>query len=1251
MATRQDSVGVHLLGQFRIMAYGQALRIPSDQARLVLAFLSLRPSVPVLRGEVAATLWPESDGATARARLRQILWKLRRLLHPVDHMLMLTTTASTLSLDCEHQIIDVLNFRRLVVAQGNDDGSLRAAVQLYHGDLLEEMTGEWLEQERYNLRALFLRAVRQLISLLLARNAAAEALPYAHRAVDLDPLDEESTYLFMQAAAGAGKPAVALAQYDSLVRLLRTDLNVAPAPHIVELFRRISAPVRPVLSSRVEPAPSLSDSGSPEDDLVRLTGRLAEHERLRSAVSRTREGHGTAVIITGPPGMGKTRLAEAVATEAQTLGVAVYRGRCSDITTPPPYQSIVEALWPQVESISTSDLSPVIRALFPGHTNLVGRRLRNITMTRVLDATLMTESLIRLLSSSGHTSSLLFVDDVHRADHATRAWLNSLLMRLSELRVCVVLTSRTGEIDEQEQYVAQLAACGAEIIPLQALDQAEVRSLVSTALGTTRPPRSLSRAIWTSAGGNPLQILEAIRLLKDRGLLHLTETGWILDPKAPEVLATLASAHVRGLVRERIALLSHGARDVLAAAAILGMALSPTHLHRVVAESVRTVFSQVRHLIRHRLLSTDPDGLIRFPHEEIRNTVLDQLSDARRRTFHARAAQILSRTTSARPEDLYWHYEGASNYTGAFTAAVTAGDRAFEVGEFVSSVEWYDRALMILSNTDTEPGSTERLSLELRLESALNEHGSRPRQLLVLRSVLEATRATGDDAMLCEALIRQSLCLTRMNDRDAAISSARLAIDCAQKRLDLHREARSHRAMGLAYENFDDSQNISYLRKALRLFRQLATKSEECMTLSELATAYDRIGNHTAALRALDRAAALVSEDDRSRGLLVARRAAATLWTGRLSETYAALDESLLLLRRYGDRIGEARTLRILSDAHCIAGRYREALGAAGRALQIARQANDTRLVSSILNSLIASIYGRLGLIHRARATFDRVIVLLGTDPRVWYRALCEDSLSMVYLHLGEWEKARAWAERALVTAAMLGREWYASTEARLHLGQALLELREPLAARQHLLISLRYHRATGDLPYQAFETALLARCALDLGDPHEAETYLRESTRLVRRIDVLQDPHLLHWLHGSIWGRLGANTHAARAFRVAYTELNRIATSLGTPLRRRFLALPFQRRVLEAVGMAPQTMPNNNNLMAVAGLLTAESLGIGSQHVRRQAVLRALSHPTVRPSRRTLAAAFGVTPRTITNDIAALRRDGYQIESPRTLH
>jgi DNA-binding SARP family transcriptional activator len=696
------------------------------RVRSLLAYVALRPGDLVSRAELAAALWPESDEGTTRQRLRNTVWKLRLALRPFISPLPVSVTEDSVAFTWPRDSVDVNRFKHLITTSGGDQDALREAIDLYDGDLLADVDDEWVSHDRYHCQALFLRAIKQLVGALISGGAGATAMQYAVRGVNMDPTDEELSYAFMQAAVLAGQPAAALAQYDTFARALKSDVGIAPAPHVRALSEEIGHSLRDRARTYTNDLLLPIDQLGKERDRTRLTGRTIERQQLLEAVRRTQEGHGTAIVITGAAGVGKTALAEAIVRDVHEKGIQVYKARCSDIANPPPYHVVVEALWPEL-SMASVEQSPVLTALLPTLLPRANRRRTDLLGAESFDAALISESLLRVLPSLDDPPVLLMFDDVHRADHATWVWLMSLLRRLTNFHVCMILTARTGETDDQDQLVSQLISAGAEAISLEPFGPDQIRTLISTVLETPRSLVSLCRAISRYIGGNPLQILEAIRLLKGRGLLRLSGGTWTMETRAPEMLAALATSHVNTLVKGRLVLLPDATRNVLSAAAVFGMEITSEQLRGLSGLSHRRFLIHVERLISQRLLICETNGVLRFPHEEIRNAVLDRVSFVRRRLLHVRAAQLLAQAKSARPEDLWWHYEGAGDSIGALSAATNAGDSSYALGEHASAIGWYDRALAILSGNDMVDDPRARLTLELKLEAALSQHGDRPR--------------------------------------------------------------------------------------------------------------------------------------------------------------------------------------------------------------------------------------------------------------------------------------------------------------------------------------------------------------------------------------------------------------------------------------------------------------------------------------------------------------------------------------------
>ena len=75
-----------------------------------------------------------------------------------------------------------------------------------------------------------------------------------------------------------------------------------------------------------------------------LIGREAEMALLRERLSAARDGNGSVVLIAGEPGAGKTRLLDALVSEATSAGMTALRGGSSDVAGMPPYLPFLEAL-------------------------------------------------------------------------------------------------------------------------------------------------------------------------------------------------------------------------------------------------------------------------------------------------------------------------------------------------------------------------------------------------------------------------------------------------------------------------------------------------------------------------------------------------------------------------------------------------------------------------------------------------------------------------------------------------------------------------------------------------------------------------------------------------------------------------------------------------------------------------------------------------------------------------------------------
>lgn len=277
--TPSDGIlGVRLFGHPQLQCGDTPLRFGGPaKCWALLAYLLLHHGERVPRKAVAFALWPDERETAARANLRRHLHLLQSSL-PHSPTPWILVDASTLQWNdaspyvCDaHDVFD----------------------SLPEGELLPEESGEWIENERARFRATVSK--RLLDEALAARGDARidEALHFSQRLLNLDPFREDVVRLLMTVRAERGDKSGALAVYAALERRLSSELDATPSAETTSLAAAIRANDTPVLFQSTLPRY--------ETPWVDSSEKIAQ---VADAMQRAR-----LVTLTGPGGIGKTRLA------------------------------------------------------------------------------------------------------------------------------------------------------------------------------------------------------------------------------------------------------------------------------------------------------------------------------------------------------------------------------------------------------------------------------------------------------------------------------------------------------------------------------------------------------------------------------------------------------------------------------------------------------------------------------------------------------------------------------------------------------------------------------------------------------------------------------------------------------------------------------------------------------------------------------------------------------------------------------
>jgi tetratricopeptide (TPR) repeat protein len=476
-----------------------------------------------------------------------------------------------------------------------------------------------------------------------------------------------------------------------------------------------------------------------------FVGREQELAELTSALEEAASDHGSLVLVTGEPGIGKTRLMSELAGVGSQRGVRVATGRCWEEGGAPPYWpwlQVIRTLGGDLEELVVATGSPAARRAPPAGVVPEGERLR------------LFDAVGRFLAAASSERPILVVlDDLHAADEPSLLLLRFLGDALAEARILLVASYREAEkrVREMSEVFAELARVGRRIA-LRGLTPADIEAYVATVRGAAVSREAVAR-LHEVTGGNPYFLEEVVRLLTaDDAFESLDEPG--KDPllRIPDEVRTLIRRRVAGLPREAVA--------ALRLAAVLGREfdlhllerasrLSPTRLMALLAEAAAVGLITA--------VSVTPLQYS-FVHDLVRETLYEDLPPRRRLELHQAVGRLLE---AVHDDDLDPYLSEIARHL--FIAAplgdagqavdylIRAGDRAAAVLGYEEAVIHYRRALEILPAA--EAPVERRGVLLLRLGDAQWRSGDGSGARLAFERAIDVARRAADPETLARAAL------------------------------------------------------------------------------------------------------------------------------------------------------------------------------------------------------------------------------------------------------------------------------------------------------------------------------------------------------------------------------------------------------------------------------------------------------------------------------------------------------------------
>ncbi|MHC4471260.1 MAG: protein kinase domain-containing protein [Planctomycetota bacterium] len=712
---------------------------------------------------------------------------------------------------------------------------------------------------------------------------------------------------------------------------------------------------------------------------TRLLGREAEIGVLADAWSEAREGRGSALLLTGEAGIGKTRLIDGLFSDLRTADAQVLYGSyppsggiggiSGSILARFGAAGLEEALAPYLTSVP---------ALVTGFAALLRRE--SLPPGSQLEHDALHEATCELMRGLAAQKPLLWViEDLQFADPGSRKVVLSLARALEEHRVLLLLTARPELPADEIAHLSRLP--NFRRLALTRLGEKDVVDLVREELRSDELAEKLGPKISEKSDGVPYFVLEILRGLREEEFISALPDGTHVETREVERIEVPSA--VRDLILARLDELGEEERPLLELAAVLGFEFDPDLLSRVRDMERVKVLQRLASLERRCGLVKASGRAYRFDHHLIHELVYSDLPQGLREEYHTLLADAFGERAREEP---------AAEGEPAGDAAVFLASHHLKGGRPWASLSFLEPALEFLGATHRNDAVLELC--ELALESAGLLGGAD--RIEVLRRKAERLDLLG-----------------RFDDeRETLTDAVRLADELGDPRL----RAKARRLLASEANVLRDMDRITaLLEEARSLAREAEDPVEEASTLGTLGSFLDRQGRFEEARELHERALELA---DGAGAADVAVKASGNLahvafQLGHFEEAGSRAADCMRRFKELGNRRGESATLGLMAGAQYELGHYDEAREYYERQLAIAREIGYRRGM--------AMATGNLGALDRAQGRYESALELFARDRTlsrdmgdVRGEAVNAGHLALTLLAIGDRDRARELWESAL---------------------------------------------------------------------------------------------------------------------------------------------------------------------------------------------------------------------------------------------
>jgi DNA-binding NarL/FixJ family response regulator len=727
-----------------------------------------------------------------------------------------------------------------------------------------------------------------------------------------------------------------------------------------------------------------------------LIGRQRELALLHDMLARAQIGHCRVLLLRGEPGIGKTRLLDAMTMQTAQSRITVLRGGASDADGMPPYLPFLEALGYHIHTASTEalrqqtgPLAAILATILPELILRLGQAPTSYPLPAEQARLRLYEAVGSFLTAIAAPQGLLLVlDDLQWADPASLDLICSVARRQPSARLLLLGAYREGEVEHNPTFQRAIAELNRlrllTLVSVGRLAEAEITALAAHYLDAPIEP-AVSRLLYTQSEGNPFFAEELLRDWLETAVLVRVDGRWQLS----RPIETALPSSIAGALRQRLARLPTDLVAVLRTAAISGRTFDTALLAEITGQSLEMIEEHLQEAVRARLIRLDAAGSYTFSHDKIRECLYTEVTTVRRRRLHGRIGEALEArpggVSAQRLAELAFHFGRSGDHVRGVLYAQRAAEQAMRTYAPEEAMAHYRAALSLIDAVDARRGA-----LSFRLGEAALLAGAEQEAVTALEAAQQWFQQAGDLVAAARAAHR----LGQACWRKEAIPAAQTAFETALAHLADRPCPETIQVLvdlgTLLTVNLQrQTEGIAATRQALKLAQQL--------------------------------------EDDRL--VAMASRAVGNMMVrgNELAAGIPLLERALALAMAIDDPVEAAECCACLMLAYCWQGAWRRALDVTEQWLAFAQRCHDRYQLRHVYSQL-AGLYLGQGRLADAERMLDqaKVIVEWLTSPEP--RAVLSFMRSLIAYHRGAYAAAEAGFQEAIQLFRAMGPRalgWY----------------------------------------------------------------------------------------------------------------------------------------------------------------------------------------------------------------------------------